>query len=96
VTYFEELQKRVEETCKCEAIHEQTVSVTETYGDRIVWMGDVQVFRLNGNPKAKVCYAWGHPIETGPREITTVLEIPPVRSAADAVRVAVASHARNR
>lgn len=95
MTYFEEVQKRVENSCKCKAEHDHTEHVIENHGSKIVWDGFVQVYRLLDHPKAKFCYAWGHPIDTEPREVTTVLGIPPVDSPITAVRVAVAAHARN-
>lgn len=95
MTYFEEVQKRVESSCSCKAEFDRSDHVTETFGSRVVWDGDVQVYRLLNHPTAKFCYAWGHPIEKEPREITTVLGLPPVDSSIIAVRVAIAAKSRS-
>ena len=78
----------------CEAIPVESVHVDEIFEGRPVWTGTVEVFALTGHSRARRCYAWGLPDERGVPEIVTVLEIPPVDSAAMAVRVALASGAR--
>ena len=77
----------------CEAEHRETVHVEEVFRGKPVWTGDVEVFALVGCPRANHCFAWGLPDETGTLQIATILEIPPVDSAAMAVRVAIASGA---
>ena len=77
-----------------EAEHFRTEHVEEVYRGKRVWRGDVELFALTGNPRAKGCYAWGLPNELGVLEIATVLKIPPVLSAEMAVQLAIASGAR--
>lgn len=94
MTYLEELETVIVKIHGCEAKAVETVAVEEVYKGRIIWKGDVTVFELTGNPRAKRCYAWGLPDEVGSIEITTILEIPPVTSAEMAVKVAIASRPR--
>ncbi len=89
--YLDELRVAIRTNHDCDAIHAATIPVTETFQGQTAWDGDVEVFDLVGHPKALRCYAWGHPVDKGPREITTVLEIPPVTSPQTAVKAAVAS-----
>jgi hypothetical protein len=72
----------------CEAKHLETVSVLEQYQEKKVWEGEVEVFALSGHPKATRGYAWA--TQGGSQsDITTVLEIPPVKDSTTAVRVSI-------
>jgi len=90
------LQKAILHLHQANAIWTETVSVREVLKGRIIWDGQVEVFRLSGHPKAKRCFAWSH--KDGPQDsqdkFVAVLEIPPVKSAQDAVRVAIAHEVR--
>ena len=60
--------------------------------------GEVEVFDLDGHPKAKRAYAWSHregQDDNGERFVT-VLEIPPVDSAVTAVRASIVSDGKRR
>ncbi len=94
--YLKDLRIKINAEEGCHAKHVVTVPVKETFKGQTVWDGDVEVFDLIGHPKALRCYAWGHPVEDAAkeREMTVVLEIPPVSSAETAVKVALASKAR--
>jgi len=94
MTYLEELETVIVKIHGCEARAVETVPVEEVYRGRTIWKGEVTIFDLTGSPRAKRCYAWGLPNETGTIEITTILEIPPVDSAEMAVKVAIASRPR--
>jgi hypothetical protein len=61
--------------------------VHEVYEGKTVWQGDVEVFALTGHPKANRCYGWTY---GEPEQFITILELPPVDSAAAAVKVGVA------
>ena len=75
----------------CESRHVESVPVVENFQGQTIWQGVVEVFDLTDHPKAKRCYAW---IENGKkRRFVAVLELPPVKSALDAVRVSIASEA---
>ena len=94
--YISDLKREIGRIHGCEAHLELIVPVTETRFGGIVWDGDVAIFLLTGHPEARRCYAWGYPDndEAESREITTVLEIPPVNSAEAAVKSAAAARAK--
>ena len=58
--------------------------VYETFEGETVWEGEVLVFELQGHPEASRCYAW-----EVDGQVTAVLAVGPVQSAADAVRAAI-------
>ena len=89
MTYLESLQNAVQQAHSCTAKHLESVPVREMFRGKIVWDGTVEVFSLKGHPKAKRAYAWGYP-DQGELTITTVLGLPPIRSALDAVRASIA------
>ncbi len=67
-----------------------STSVTETFKGLTVWDGVVHAFGLSGHPQASTCYAWSSPVEgSEKRRIHAVLKLPPVDSAAAAVRVSI-------
>ena len=73
-----------------------TVSVLEEHEGAVVWEGEVQVFALEGHHEAAVCYAWEEPPEEegGKPRVFAVLHVPPVASAADAVRASIVARHR--
>jgi hypothetical protein len=94
--YLARLQVAVSQLHNCGAIHRQTVPVREVFNGQTIWQGEVEVFDLNGHPKAKRAYAWSHrdgKDDSGERFVA-VLEIPPVVSAETAVKVAIAAEVR--
>jgi hypothetical protein len=95
MTYIEELESTIVKIHGCEAVALETGHVEEVFRGKTVWVGEVVLFELTGCARAKRCYAWGVPDEGGTLEIATILEIPPVDSAAMAVRVAIAAGARH-
>jgi hypothetical protein len=78
---------------RCKATYVESVNVVEMFGGKTVWDGVVEVFDLEGHPKAKRCYAWSF-VENEEPQYTTVLEIPPVTSPESAVKVAIAAKAK--
>lgn len=77
----------------CSATWRESVAVREVFRGKTLWQGAVEVFDLQGHPKAKRCYGWSHPEgadNTGERFVA-VLEIPPVDSPQTAVKVAIVS-----
>lgn len=90
--WLETIQRDVEGYAKCVARHVESVPVREMFGDEVVWEGVVEGFELDGHSQAKKAYAWLRPDDG---EITVVLGIdPPVSSASNAVRVALAAMGR--
>jgi hypothetical protein len=87
--YIAQVQVAVSQLHNCGAVWRETVPVHEVFNGETVWKGDVEVFDLNGHTKAKRAYAWSH--LDGDKDQRTryvaVLEIPPVDSAINAVRV---------
>jgi hypothetical protein len=72
--------------------------VAEIFREQLAWEGTVHVFDLEGHPTASTAYAWFSPVEgSDRRRFYAVLGIPPINSAADAVRAAiVADHKEKR
>ena len=98
MSYIEELCEAIRKLHGAEPTHVESVPVKETFRGQTVWEGTVEVFELRGHPTATKVYAWSH--DTGdpnkPRKHVTVLHIPPVMSAAMAVRAAIREEFRDR
>lgn len=86
------IQKAVEKHAGCAATHRESAPVTEGYLDQIAWEGVVEVFYLDGHPKAKRAYGWQF-WEGQNAQYTVVLGIPPVDSPNAAVRASIATEA---
>lgn len=95
--YIAEIQAAFLKLHGCEAVYLETVPVVEEFAGQTVWEGDVEVFELEGHPKATRGYGWSH--VTGEhdqgRRYFTILELPPVDSPQTAVKAAIASEAQN-
>ena len=96
-TYVERLQLVISHLHKCDSKHVCTTHVTELFRGRLVWEGDVETFQITGHPKAQRCYAWSHVAGQADDDerFVTVLEISPVDSPQNAVKVAIASEVRD-
>lgn len=96
--YIARLQTAVSQLHNCGAVHRQTVPVTEVFRGQTIWQGEVEVFDLNGHPKAKRAYGWSHKAGKGDSEerFVAVLEIPPVTSPETAVKVAIAAEVKGK
>ena len=71
----------------------ETIPVREEWQGQVVWDGSVEAFSVD-HPATSRAYAWSHSVGTGTRRrFYTVLGIPPINSALDAVRTAIASGA---
>ena len=94
--YLARLQVAVSQLHNCGAVWRETVPVHEVFRGQTVWKGEVEVYDLNGHPKAKRCYGWSHP--EGPDDkgerFVAVLEIPPVESAVTAVRASIVADSK--
>lgn len=90
--YLTQLQNAIRAAYKCEAEHIMTLPVNETL-DGVAWDGSLEIFSLR-NHQAKRCYAWGGPGDVSNRELTLVLELPPVGSPHSAVKMAMATKAK--
>jgi hypothetical protein len=78
----------------CDSRYIESVPVHESFEGKTAWQGTVEVFELINHPKAKRCYIWQHDDGEGTIRSMAVLEIPPVDSPQAAVKVAIASRAR--
>jgi hypothetical protein len=91
MTSIEELKAIIQKLHGAEATHRESVSVKETFNGEPVWEGIVEVFDLIGHPRASTVYAW----KNDPTHHVTVLHLGPIKSAADAVRAAIAQEFRS-
>lgn len=70
-------------------------TVEESFAGRPAWQGQVHVFDLTGHPTATTAYAWSSSIDgSDRRRFYAVLGVPPINSAADAVRAAIVAEHR--
>ena len=78
----------------CSATFAHEIPVVEKWQGEAIWQGVVTVFDLTGHPQAKRAYAWSEPIEdSNRRRFIAVLHVPPVDSAAAAVKVSIVHRA---
>jgi hypothetical protein len=89
---IENIKKAVESHAGCRATHVESNPVTEGYLNQIVWEGVVEVFDLDGHPKANRAYGWQF-WEGKNAQYTVVLGIPPIDSPNAAVRASIAAEA---
>lgn len=95
MSYIQELQSVIRKLHGVESKHLESVRVKETYQGKTVWEGAVEVFDLIGHPKAQRAYAWAHDGQRPKESSVAVLHIPPITSAAHAVRAALIQEFRN-
>lgn len=87
---IDDLKTAVERLHNCKASFLEEVAVVEKFGSETIWKGIVHIFKIEGNPKADICYAWSLPIEgSTKRRYYAVLHIPPVDSPEKAVRASI-------
>lgn len=92
VSYSRELQDAIRREHGVESEHIESVPLKETFQGRTVWDGIVEVFALKGHPAASRVYVWEQETDdrNNPRRYVTALHQPPIRSARDAVKAAIA------
>ena len=97
MNYIEELKEVIRKLHGAEPTHVQSIPITETFNGETVWDGVVEVFDLEGHPKANRVYAWAHDTDNPdkPRRHVTVLHLHPIQSARDAVRAAIVQEFRS-
>jgi hypothetical protein len=98
VGYIARVQVAVSQLHNCGAMWRETVPVQEVFQGRTIWQGEVEVFDLNGHPKAKRAYGWSHKSgkDDSDERFVTVLEISPVTSPESAVKVAIAAEVKGK
>ena len=92
---IEDIHSAVETIHQCVARHSASVPVREMFGDQVAWEGVVETFDLEHHAKAKRAYAWRF-MDGNEFRYVAVLEIPPVDSPQTAVRIAIASKAKEK
>lgn len=94
MTELAKLRQVIRDLHGLESDHERTEPVRETFQGRTVWDGEVEVFRVYGHREAHHAYAWSYENDDGGRSYVAVLGVPPIGSAMDAVRAAIAASRR--
>ncbi len=91
MSYIEELKETIKRLHRVDSSHVETVPVKESFEGKTVWEGLVEVFDLHGHSKTHRAYAWTHETDDpkNPKRHVTVLHLPPVTSAIEAVRAAI-------
>jgi hypothetical protein len=84
--YIERLQMVIQHLHGADSEWLESIPVLETFQGKTVWDGIVERFEVLNHPKAKHCYAWSD-FDSKQEHITAVLELPPVKTALDAVKV---------
>jgi hypothetical protein len=97
MSHIDELKEVIHKLHGGTATHRESVPVKDVFNGETVWDGIVEVFHLEGHPKANTAYAWLH--DTGdsskPIQHVTVLHVPPVVSPLTAVRTFIIQEFRN-
>ena len=87
--YLDRLKAYVEEVQMCSAAFLETEHIKGPVNGETIWEGDVEVFWINSpTTRAKRCYGW---LRGESDEFVTVLGLPPVNCALEAVRAAYGS-----
>jgi hypothetical protein len=96
LTYIEELRDVIRHLHGVESTHVETVPIKETFNGKTIWEGEVEVFDLQGHPKATRLYAWAHETDNPkrPRHVT-VLQMGAITSPLMAVRAAIVQEFRS-
>ena len=89
-----DLKQAVESNFDCEAEWLRTEHVREESQGRVAFDGDVEIFVIKGHPETDIAYAWGYETEDGRTLPMTALQVAPVSSAPDAVRVVMTAGER--
>ena len=89
--YIQALRDAIQHTHECASRYIETIPICETFRDKIVWQGNVEVFDLAGHPKASQCYAWGFQDDSGKWQYVAVLKIHPADTPLNAVRAYILS-----
>jgi hypothetical protein len=91
---IDKLREAIRVMHRCAAVHLESVPIREMFGANVAWEGVVEVFAIQGHPKAKRCYAWNYELGAA-SQFVTVLEIPPVTDAQTAVRASIVAEAKS-
>ncbi|QIF01581.1 hypothetical protein [Roseimicrobium sp. ORNL1] len=78
------MRRAVQAVHGCEAEHLQSTLVQEVQEGHTLWSGQVEIFRLSGHHAADRAYVWAQ-WEEGEERYISVLNLPPISSAREAV-----------
>jgi hypothetical protein len=97
MSHIDELRDAIHKLHGGKATHRESVAVKDVFNGETVWDGIVEVFHLEGHPKANTAYAWLHDTGDPAKAIqhVTVLHVPPVISPLTAVRAFIIQEFRN-
>ena len=97
MSYLSELQNVIRRLHGVESKHVESVRVKETFQDKTVGEGIVEVFEIRSHPKASRVYAWSHETDDpkNPRRHVTVLHVALIVSAEAAVKAAIVQEFRS-
>jgi hypothetical protein len=97
MSHIDELKAIIHKLHGATATHRESVPVKEVWQGQTIWDGIVEVFDLEGHPKANTAYAWSQDADNPDRPTYhfTVLHIPPAVSPETAVRAVIAQEFRN-
>jgi hypothetical protein len=87
MTEIQRLAKKIKDLHHVKAKHHASVPVHESFEDKTVWSGVVEVFRVSGNIHANFAYAWSYKGDNGKSRYMAILGISPIDSAQAAVRM---------
>ena len=96
MSYLDHLRDAIHKLHGGTATHVESVPVKEVWNGETIWDGIVEVFDLEGHPKASRVYAWTNETDdpANPHHVT-VLHLGPIKSAVDAVRAAIVQEFRS-
>jgi hypothetical protein len=89
MAYIARLQDVIKKLHGCESSYDRSARVREVFQGKIVWSGEVEIFKLKDHPKAQECYAWSYLDDEGKEHFTAVLKLRPVDSPEKALRAAI-------
>jgi hypothetical protein len=89
--YIKNLTEAIAAMHNCRCTYFGPEKVTESFEGLDVWSGEVEVFQLEEHPKAQVAYGWAWKDMDDEIQYIGILRLPPIESAADAVKAAIAS-----
>lgn len=89
--YISSLSEAISQMHECKCSHFGTEKIKEEHDGKVVWEGEVEIFQLEGHADAKVAYGWGWEDDDKEIQYIGILNVPPIESAADAVKAAIAS-----
>ncbi len=85
MTKITRLQKAIKDQHGCDSQHLLTTPVRETFQNKVILEGNVELFHLENHP-AIIAYAWGYTTDRRRTLYVVMLGMPPIYTAVDAVR----------